>query len=94
MNRLLPHFTSRGRRGAIAAIAMLVSVVSPCHAAEPVPSLTSTPLVLAQASSQRNDSYRLSGRSTRGLVKLGIGAVVALVAGGGWVIRKIRGEDD
>jgi hypothetical protein len=47
----------------------------------------------AQAMQQEETrtSSRYSARSTRGLVKLGIFGVVALVGVGGWVAKKIKG---
>ncbi len=53
-----------------------------------------TPLVLAQQDRSQNQSSSSSRVRTRGvakLVKLGIGGVVLLVAGGAWVAKKMSG---
>ncbi len=54
------------------------------------------PIVLAQAAEQPSQqrSTRISGRGVKGLVKLGIGAVVLVGMGGAWVYRKVTGSDD
>lgn len=51
-------------------------------------------LAPAQATPQNDTqtSSRFNARRTKGLVKLGIFGVVALVGVGGWVAKKMKGE--
>lgn len=87
----MSRLSSRPLRRTIALglLATAAFTAAPAVAAPPATSLT-----LAQAQQQSQDRTRISGRASRGMIKLAIGAGVALVAGGGWVLRKIRGEDD
>lgn len=58
------------------------------------PTATRAPLVLAQqdrSQSQSSSSSRVRTRGIAKLVKLGIGGVVLLVAGGAWVAKKVTG---
>jgi hypothetical protein len=80
---------SHRRTIALACLAAAAFTAAPAIASPPASNFT-----LAQAQQQSQDRTRISGRSSRGMIKLAIGAGVALVAGGGWVLRKIRGEDD
>jgi hypothetical protein len=71
----------------------IVGVVVGLGAIVTTPTLSSaspTPSVLAQASQDSSGSSRISGRGMRGIIKLGIGAVVAVVAGVGWLINKSK----
>lgn len=46
---------------------------------------------MPEQESQRT-STRYNSRGTRGLVKLGIFGVVALIGVGGWIAKKMKGE--
>lgn len=54
--------------------------------------LNSAPM-LAQSSSESSSSGRVSGRGARGLVKLVIFAVVALLGAGKWILGKLFGGE-
>ncbi|HLP83102.1 MAG TPA: hypothetical protein VK157_02030 [Phycisphaerales bacterium] len=51
------------------------------------------PLTLAQARSDQSSSNRISGRSSRGMIKLAILGVFAVVGVGGWIYRKVTGDE-
>ncbi len=69
--------------GVVLGVGVIAAMPTPC-AASPMTS------VIAQASQDQPSNSRTSGRAVRGLVKLGIGAVVAIVAGVGWLINKSK----
>ena len=70
------------------ASAMDVSIVSESVATAPV-------VTLAQYDDDSSsDSTRVSGRGMRGIVKLAIGAGIALLAVGKWLLGKVMGSHE
>jgi hypothetical protein len=86
--------TSLRRRLGCALVAVCVLELSPVALASPISPSPTPSTVLAQSQDQQRTSSRTNFRANRGLVKLGIGAVVLGIAGVGWIYRKVTGDND